>query len=135
VGSVGFAFRAWVRQRWRAARARLAGSVTRAGCQPGICLLVSGQWPADIRDYTTVRDTPLVLGIMLALLAVGTLAHVLVTSVRRRRELAILKVLGLVRRQLLLVVCWEAIALAALIAAWPGRAAARVRVAVVLRAE
>jgi ABC-type antimicrobial peptide transport system permease subunit len=36
-----------------------------------------------------------------------------VTSVRRRRrDLAILKVLGLLRRQLLLVVCWEATALA-----------------------
>jgi hypothetical protein len=170
----------------RAAAARLAATVSRAGCQPGICLLVSDQRPADIRDYTTVRDTPLVLGIMLALLGVCTLAHVLVTSVRRRRrDLAILKVLGLLRRQLLLVVCWEAIALAAaalfvgvplgllagrwawvlfadsagvapdasvpvalvlliipvtlalaaLIAAWPGRAAARVRAGVVLRAE
>jgi hypothetical protein len=170
----------------RAATARLARAVSRAGCQPGICLLVSDQRPADIRDYTTVRDTPLVLGAMLALLAVGTLAHVLVTSVRRRRrDLAILKVLGLLRRQLLLVVCWEAtalaaaalligvplgllagrwawalfagstgvapdasipvalvlltipstIALAALIALWPARAAVRVRPAVVLRAE
>ena len=33
----------------------------------------------DIRDYTTVRDTPLALGVLLALLAVGALAHVLVT--------------------------------------------------------
>jgi hypothetical protein len=170
----------------RAAAARLAGAVSRAGCPPGICLLVSDQRPADIRDYTAVRDTPLVLGIMLALLAAGTLAHVLVTSVRRRRrDLAILKVLGLLRWQLLLVVCWEAtalaaaalligvplgllagrwawalfagsagvapdasipvalvlliipvtIALAAVIATWPGRAAARVRPAVVLRTE
>ena len=105
-----------------AATARLAATVTRAGCQPGICLLASDQRPADIRDYTAVRDTPLALGVLLALLAVGTLAHVLVTSVhRRRRDLAILKTLGLLRPQLLLVVGWEAMALAtaALLAGLP----------------
>jgi hypothetical protein len=96
-----------------AATGRLAASVTRAGCPPGICLLVSDQRPADIRDYTAVRDTPLVLGVLLALLAVGALAHVLVTSVRRRhRDLAILKALGLFRSQLRLVVGWQATALA-----------------------
>ena len=97
-----------------AAAARLTATVTRAGCPPGICLLVSDQRPADIRDYTAVRDTPLALGIVLALLAVGTLAQVLVSSVRRRhRDLAILKTLGLVRRQILLMVGWEATVLAA----------------------
>jgi ABC-type lipoprotein release transport system permease subunit len=50
---------------------------------------------------------------VLALLAVGTFTHVLVTSVRRRRrELAILKTLGLRRPQLLWVVGWEATSLA-----------------------
>ena len=54
------------------------------------------------------------LGAVLALLAVGTLAHVLLTSVRRRRrDLAVLKTLGLVRSQVLRVVGWEASALAA----------------------
>ena len=97
----------------RVAKARLVAAVTRAGCQPGICLLASDQRPADIRDYTAVRDTPLALGAVLALLAVGTLALVLVTSVRRRhRDLAILKTLGLLRLQLWLVVSWESAALA-----------------------
>ena len=50
---------------------------------------------------------------MLALLAVGTLGHVLLTGVRRRRDLAVLKTLGLVRSQVLRVVAWEATALAA----------------------
>ena len=105
-----------------AAAARLAATVTRAGCPLGTCLLVSDQRPADIRDYTAVRDTPLALGIVLALLAVGTLAQVLVSSVRRRhRDLAILKTLGLVRPQILLIVGWEATALAtaALLAGLP----------------
>ncbi|HXZ74379.1 MAG TPA: FtsX-like permease family protein [Streptosporangiaceae bacterium] len=52
------------------------------------------------------------LAAVLALLAVGTLAHVLLTSVRRRRrDLAVLKTLGLVRSQVLRVVAWEASAL------------------------
>jgi ABC-type lipoprotein release transport system permease subunit len=47
------------------------------------------------------------------LTAVGTLAHVLVTAVRRRRrDLAMLKTLRLVRRQVLSVVEWQALSLA-----------------------
>jgi ABC-type lipoprotein release transport system permease subunit len=54
------------------------------------------------------------LGAVLVLLAVGTLIHVLLTSVhRRRRDLAVLKTLGLVRSQVLRVVAWQATALAA----------------------
>jgi hypothetical protein len=97
-----------------AAAARLTAAVNRAGCPPGICLLTTDQRPGNIRDYAGVRDTPLVLALVLAVLAVGTFAQVLVTSVRRRRrELAILKALGLLRPQLFGVVCWEATALAA----------------------
>ena len=48
------------------------------------------------------------------MLAVGTLSHALLAGVRRRyRDLALLKALGLVRSQLLRVVCWQATALAA----------------------
>jgi hypothetical protein len=170
----------------RSASARLMASTTRAGCPPGSCVVVSDQRPDEIRNFSRVRDTPLILGGVLALLAVGTLAHVLVTAVRRRRrDLAVLKTLGLVRHQVLSVVEWQALslagvalligvplgllagrwawvlfassaglapaasipvslvlltipvtaALAAGIAVWPGRAAARVRAAVVLRAE
>ena len=67
--------------------------------------MASDQRPSDIENYAGVRDTPLVLGAVLALLAVGTLAHVLFTGVRRRRrDLAVLKTLGLLRSQLLRVV-------------------------------
>jgi ABC-type antimicrobial peptide transport system permease subunit len=123
---------------------------------------------------------------VLIVLAVGTLAHVLLTGVRRRRrDLALLKTLGFARSQVLGVVAWEAsafavvalliglplgilagrwawayfataagapaaatvpltavllaipvtIALANLIAAWPGWTAARLRPALVLRTE
>jgi ABC-type lipoprotein release transport system permease subunit len=76
--------------------------------------VISDQRPSDIRNYGSVRDTPLALGIALALLAVGTLTHMLLTSLRqRRRDLAMLKTLGLLRSQLLQVVSWQASALAA----------------------
>jgi hypothetical protein len=100
----------------RAAAARLTAAVHASGCPPGpvSCSVITDQRPSDIKNYTGVRDTPLALGAVVALLAAGTLAHVLLTSVhRRRRDLAILKALGLSRSQLLRVVAWEASALAA----------------------
>ena len=97
-----------------AAAKRLVAAVTAAGCPPGTCVVTADQRPGDIRNYAGVRDTPLVLGALLALLAVGTLAHVLVTGVqRRRRDLAVLKTLGLLRSQVIAVVSWQATALAA----------------------
>jgi ABC-type antimicrobial peptide transport system permease subunit len=87
----------------------LTALATRAGCPPGACVVISDQRPGDIRDYAGVRDTPLVLGALLVLLAVGTLAHVLLTGVRRRRrDLAVLKTLGLSRGQVLRLVAWQA---------------------------
>jgi len=97
-----------------AAAARLQAAITRAGCPRGLCLVTTDQRPSDIRDYAGVRDTPLVLGALLGVLAVGTLSHALLAGVRRRsRDLALLKSLGLVRSQLLRVVCWQATTLAA----------------------
>jgi ABC-type antimicrobial peptide transport system permease subunit len=98
----------------RAAAAHLTAQVTATGCPPGFCLVSADQRPSDIRDDTGVRDTPLVLAVSLALLAVATLTHVLLTSVRRRRrDLAIFKTLGLLRPQVLSVVLWQACALTA----------------------
>ena len=97
-----------------AAASRLEAAVTRAGCPAGLCLVTTDQRPGDIQDYAGVRDTPLILGALLGLLAVGTLSHALLAGVRRRyHDLALLKTLGLVRSQLLRVVCWQATALAA----------------------
>jgi hypothetical protein len=94
--------------------AKLAAMLTALGCPPGSCAATGDQRPDEIINYTGVRDTPLILGAVLAVLAVGTFAHVLLTSVRRRRhDLAMLKTLGLTRPQLLRVVSWQATALAA----------------------
>ena len=68
-----------------------------------------GQQPSDVVAYKDMRSTPIVLSIVLALLATMTLAHGLVSSVRRRRrELALLKTLGFTRRQVSSTVAWHA---------------------------
>jgi len=98
----------------RAAGSRLQTVITRTGCPRGLCLVTTDQRPSDIQNYTGVRDTPLILGAVLALLGLGTLTHVLLSGVqRRRRDLAVLKALGLRRSQLRRLVAWQASALAA----------------------
>jgi hypothetical protein len=67
------------------------------------------QRPAEIVNYRTMGAAPLVLAGMLAAGAVLALALTLAVSVRRRtRDLALLKTLGLVRRQVVAVVIWQA---------------------------
>jgi putative ABC transport system permease protein len=52
---------------------------------------------------------------LMALLALGTVTHALVSSVRRRHgDLAVLKVLGFVPRQVSAAVAWQATAFAAM---------------------
>jgi ABC-type antimicrobial peptide transport system permease subunit len=90
--------------------------LTSGGCPVGSCIIpaVADQRPGDIRNYASIRDTPLALAVVLTVLAIGTLAHVLLTGVRRRRrDLALLKTLGFTRRQVLGTVAWEASAFAA----------------------
>jgi hypothetical protein len=66
-----------------------------------------------IAAFGSAQRIPLALSALLALAAVGTLAHVLVTCIRRRRrDLAVLKTLGFVRRQVSATVAWQATTLA-----------------------
>ena len=97
-----------------AAGVSLERAAVAAGCPVGSCNVVADQRPSDIENYTRIRNTPIVLGGVLALLAVAMLTNVLVTGVRmRRRDLALLKTLGLLRRQVSAVVAWQATALIA----------------------
>jgi ABC-type lipoprotein release transport system permease subunit len=142
--------------------------------------------PTAVVTLGELRSLPLALGVFFALLASATVAHALVTTVRRRRhELAVLRSIGFTRRQSRLAIAWQAtlialagivvgvplgivtgrlvwrwlahnfpvvyvpplaavavvlvipaaIALANLLAAWPARAAARIRPAEALRTE
>ena len=70
--------------------------------------------PPEVRNLRGVNGLPLALALLVALLATGTVAHTLITSVRRRRrELAILKAVGFVARQVRATVAWQATAIAA----------------------
>jgi hypothetical protein len=67
------------------------------------------QRPAEILNYRTLGTTPTLLGTALAAGAVVALALTLITSVRRRRrDLALFKVLGFTRRQLASTIAWQA---------------------------
>jgi len=71
--------------------------------------IVAAERPASITSLARIADVPVVLSGLLALLAFGTLAHTLVSSIRRRRrDLAILKTLGFVRPQVRGTVAWQA---------------------------
>jgi ABC-type antimicrobial peptide transport system permease subunit len=93
---------------------RFVSALTASGCPPGTCQALTAAAPAAISNYSSVRATPLVLGGLLALLAVALMAQVLLTTIRRRRrDLAVVKTLGFVRRQVSAAVAWQATALAA----------------------
>jgi hypothetical protein len=73
------------------------------------------QRPADLVNFGRVETMPAVTGGLIACLAVAMLGHLLVSSVRhRRRDLAVLKALGFLRRQVSLTVVWQATTLAVL---------------------
>jgi ABC-type antimicrobial peptide transport system permease subunit len=97
-----------------AATAKLTALLDSTGCSPAACVTSADQRPDDIKNDASIVGTPLILGIVLAVLAIGTLAHVLLTSAsRRRRDLALLKTLGFTRAQVQGVVAWQATAFAA----------------------
>jgi ABC-type antimicrobial peptide transport system permease subunit len=79
------------------------------------CAVSTASRPADILNYTRVKSTPVALAVVLALLAIGVVTNLLVSSIRRRRRgLAILKTLGFRRRQVSFAVAWQATALVAI---------------------
>lgn len=80
------------------------------GGAAGNAIVVQGvQRPAEIVNYKTIGITPALLVSGLALGAVVALALTLLASVRqRRRDLALLKTIGFVRRQLAAAVAWQA---------------------------
>ncbi len=147
--------------------------------------VMRSQPPVEVENLRRVAGLPLALAGLVGALALATLAHALITSVRRRRrDLAVLKTIGFRRRDVatavgaqatalvvgalvvglplgvatgrwawrvvadgvgappavtpvlaVLVVAAATVALANLVAAFPARAAARIRPAVALRAE
>jgi hypothetical protein len=63
----------------------------------------------DIENLSRVKYLPGLLATVVAVLALSTIIHTLASSIRRRRrDLAILKTLGLLPRQLSATVAWQA---------------------------
>jgi len=94
-----------------AAKARIQAQVPQFPVGPELALVLT---PTDIATYRNLQATPVLLAAMLGLLGVGTLAHALISAVRRRaRDLAVLKTLGFTRRQVGIAVAWQATTLAA----------------------
>jgi putative ABC transport system permease protein len=78
----------------------------------GPFLTVGPATPADVVNFGRVQRLPLLLGGALSLLALLTIAHLLLTSVRRRRrDFAVLRTLGFTRWQVRGAVSWQAGAL------------------------
>jgi hypothetical protein len=85
-----------------------------AGVQQSTCVEL-GQRPNGVTNYTRIDGTPEVLAALLAVLGVAVLAQLAVVSGRRRRhDFAVLKALGLLRRQVSEVTAWQVSTLAGL---------------------
>jgi hypothetical protein len=92
----------------RAALRSLSVILTKLGGNNNGAQAQSVQRPAQIINYGSLGSTPVVLGTTLALGAVVAMGLTLITSVRRRRrDLALLKILGFTRRQLAAAITWQ----------------------------
>jgi len=69
--------------------------------------------PGAVIELHSLRVLPLVLALFFGLLAIATVAHALVTTVRRRRhDLAIMRSFGFTARQSRVAIAWQATLLA-----------------------
>jgi ABC-type antimicrobial peptide transport system permease subunit len=66
------------------------------------------QPPTNLVNFGDAVNFPLILGFVVVLFGIGTLLHLLLTSLnRRRRETGLLKSLGMLRRQIAFCVSWQ----------------------------
>ena len=90
---------------------KLRAWLANVGCSDPSCVVTDGR-PVEIDGYRNARGLPPAIGIMLILLLVATLTHVLATTMRRRAaDLAVLRALGCVPRQLASILRWQALVL------------------------
>ena len=93
------------------ATAKIAQIADEAG--PTVLVSAAAQ-PADQQNLRNVRALPLLFAVFLLALAVGALAHVSASVLRRRRgELAVLRSLGMTPLQVRACLGWQATTLAA----------------------
>ena len=69
--------------------------------------------PAAVADLGRLRSLPFSLGVFFGLMACATVAHALVTTVRRRKhDLSVLRTIGLTPRQCRVAIAWQSTLLA-----------------------
>jgi FtsX-like permease family len=92
----------------RAAQRRLGSLADASGDYAGPATL-----PTAVVSLGKLRALPFALAVFFALLAIATVAHALVTTVRRRRhDLAVLRSIGFTRRDARVAIAWQATAIA-----------------------
>ena len=75
----------------------------------GSAFVIRRSESSDLSNLRRISNLPSILAALLALMAAATLAHTLISSVRRRRgDLAVLRALGFVRGQVGRTVAWQA---------------------------
>jgi ABC-type lipoprotein release transport system permease subunit len=107
-------FEDYVLVKWRP-DARIATAQRRLSAlfEGGDTFTAPAALPTAVVSLGKLRSLPLALGVFFALLASATVAHALVTTVRRRRqELAVLRSIGFTRRQAGIAIAWQATLLA-----------------------
>ena len=89
------------------------GQLARAAPQLASADLEPAQSPMEMAELRQVQVLPVVLGVFLALLAIGAVGHALVTVVQRRiQDVAVLRVMGMTPRQCRLIVLTQGSVLA-----------------------
>jgi FtsX-like permease family protein len=92
------------------------GQLARAAPKLASADLEPAQSPIQMAELGQVKVLPVILGVFLALLAIGAVGHALVTVVQRRiQDVAVLRVMGMTPRQCRLIVFTQGPVLA-----WPG---------------
>lgn len=105
----------WLRFAANVDRKRVLSELAKSAGENGAPDLVEFKGSEDVLNLRQVEKLPLVLAGLMGVLAVGVLAHALVSAVRaRRRDLAVLMTLGFLRRQVGMTVAWQATTIAAL---------------------
>jgi ABC-type antimicrobial peptide transport system permease subunit len=85
------------------------------GGDPNSFVVLGAQRPNDVLSYNHLDRTPLILAAVLVLLALGSAIHLLVTGVRsRRRDIAMLKTIGVTSGQARVAVLVQATVLVGL---------------------
>jgi cell division protein FtsX len=92
---------------------RLTAALTRADPALAPFVLEPSEPLREVTALEQVRMLPILLGIFLGLLAVGAVGHALVTAVRRRQhDIAVLRAVGMTRRQCRWIAVTQAMVLA-----------------------